>query len=370
MKKTKNIIAVLSLYIVAVSCNESNFEKPIMENIDDTNITNRVVEFRQHMTQKSNSDESVIFSEAILLMEGSFNYYYGHPNENFEVEIMDTIKMDIAYNLSDVVNFDDLQDVYVELNNRIFDCYSNCAFESKHVKYVDIDFFMDEQNRLITFVSIGSIGVQKNTIYLKNDLIWLNATPFNGQQDLTWIMDNSYAASSGWYYDTEGEVAVAINDGITIPPVEPNSWVWNITNTGWLNQPVQNLSQYYIENPHIAGPLDEVFCNGGGMESNFMHLQGAQVWPAGCLTFCGFLPCEAPYVGYRHMNKYWNVCMAAITIHKPGTKKPIDAVFAVEVGNSNEGPHLFKGLYGVFKITYARVQKEIIAVPSGDPTRL
>ena len=110
------------------------------------------------------SGETMYFDEALFLLEASFNYFHSFISEDFIFTKTDSLFIPVEYNLTTVLSLDKIEQVYKEINNKLYNNFEN--FEAENKKCVLFDFDLEATpngNQLVLVQTIGVINTLKST---------------------------------------------------------------------------------------------------------------------------------------------------------------------------------------------------------------
>jgi len=350
---------------IVTSCEKVNTDHDqIYCNVDqnsDPVISESIVNFREKMisTNTLKSTEYIKFSDAVFLMEATFNFNYGFINKSYSQTEEDTILIPTNVNENELIEISEVRNLYKTINHEICSLFKAKEMVSKHIKYVSVE---KDSLFLKTIIVIGSENTRKSGA-------WLNAEPFTNDlgphNNGKWIIANNLfnirSATTDYFYVYD-EVATALNNSIDLPLKGSHVYIYGINKTGWLNEPVPDWGSYYISNPNIIGPnLNDPT----DYERNrcFYAIEGGWYAWVECTywKYDHYYEGDEPYMRFSSLNKMYNVISLAIEKCKPTASgyAPIDAVFATRIHEwYPQGSGLYHRLCeGVLNITYASKYK-------------
>lgn len=357
----KNILTKLffgTLILVFLhSCEKNEFnEQSEISTENEFALAKSIESFRVGIVNPNSrkSSEMITLDSAIIIMEASFNYHHGFNSKEFDSIYYDSVIVPVNLKENDLVSQEWIRKTYISLNNDIYDVFNNSNIEKKFIKYVDIAFSDTDRGRYIkTYFTIIRAGSKKSGY-------WSGARPFDKMASSIWSIAgyhdniNHYVAPNGTFLRlTNTDVSAAINRAINLPYQNNSSFIYRIENTNWYG-PNEAYSEFYQYHANIISPSveSECFFFHGAIWDNDLEKWEYNKWNSNTNSTDVYYN---PFVTYRYMNKYYNVCMYTINKMKPSNKEAIDATFAVTIYDSWDyiGGTYGRWLDGAVNVTYA-----------------
>lgn len=365
MKKISYFAAASFFAVMLTGCDKENPNPGLLPEMDDGKaIALKITHFREAVLNQQKSAETFTVEEAIVLLEGSFNYFHGFADIQYSETYTDTVIVNFDYNTDDLITTNELNPFYIYINNSVYDIYTSCEFSGKHIKYIDLELInLNDTNKLKIWICIGNTTNLKGTQVTNSTMSWPNATPFNSQAGQMWDTGGlTTAFDNTVHYLTNNSLSSALNEKLIAPYQNSNTFIYWVENTGYKWDPyLPDITPVYISNPDISAPNDEYSC----WEGNHCFFCFAGPWNGGYNPFCNNI---MGFIDYKHMNKYYNVCIYAVDFYKPNRKEAIDIEFCTIIADNHNCGYPYREVIGSVKITYAS-KKYIDQIPRSDPQR-
>ncbi len=129
------------------------------------NIEKQIVQFKQTMLDKHKSGEVIELNDAVWMMEAVFNYYHGFTGEDYLTTVTDSTYIPVAYSGFDDVPVEELQQLFVKVNNAIVASFEAYPAQNKKPYMFDLELQATTQgNQLLVMTTVGSVSTQKAAI--------------------------------------------------------------------------------------------------------------------------------------------------------------------------------------------------------------
>ncbi|MBI9066658.1 MAG: hypothetical protein JEZ09_05155 [Salinivirgaceae bacterium] len=303
------------------------------------------------------SGETILLNDAIDLMEGAFNYYYGFINNNYSKVETQTTTVKVDFSTNSQILISKIQELYIQLNNQIYNTYNSIEFEQKHLKFVDIEFTTVENENFIKLnVGVGQVASNKS-------ITWVNKTPFNDQTDQTWLLSIYPPSNDHYEFYEQSNATIAINELVNITHANTDQYVYLVEETDYLENHFPYEEIYNSTDIDLAAPNE--YPGSLLFEYGFADANGAWEFygnmPNGDQINFGY---EGIFVNYKVMNKLYNVCMYTIETYKPYMKEAINSNLTNDCYVYFHEGNYYGWASGKFKVTYASKYRRIfIEVP-------
>jgi hypothetical protein len=131
-----------------------------LSQLSDADLAKKIGDFRAQVldARKNGSTEMVNFSEALFLMEASFNYYHGFTGEIYKNTTTETIKIPVSYTTEDAISMNDLSILFVDANNLVVERFNQSKSQDDRTIMFDVELIEGEDgNNLEIMMTKGTL---------------------------------------------------------------------------------------------------------------------------------------------------------------------------------------------------------------------
>ncbi len=137
MKNFLKITLIGALAFSFFGCEKDEFEMKNTTNFDNTE--QRIIDFKAGIAKKDRNGENMHIDSLIWYVEAAMNYSYCHPGLTYEFKQRDSVLISVDLIDGCTVSPENVDAMYIEVNNFLVDQYENFKHESKRLIAVNLE---------------------------------------------------------------------------------------------------------------------------------------------------------------------------------------------------------------------------------------
>jgi hypothetical protein len=292
--------------VILTSCNKTE-TSPVnsinLQTASDAELEQQIINFRTTMldSRKSATEGEMNFGDAVFLMEAAFNYSNGFAYLDYKTTKTDTAILQIEHGALSEISMDKLSELFKNVNNAIFQHFTDFEGENKHLLYVDLNIQTNNAGfELYVMPTFGEVNSQKSDGTGSSNLspVFGTATPF-GSNDY-WSIISGFgtcgSASGIVPYSANRDAGTELNIKINANKyIRPMYYYWSDVTT---------VGSIYPQDYPNTFTLDAA--------SNYKEY----LLPNECETNANYHNCLTP----SEMNFHYNGGMYIVNVNKPSGK--------------------------------------------------